>query len=141
MRSPQALMNPVAPPVLKIQLLWWLKTSQAIQINQWAHLSGYHRTIPRGSRSLARGGLDSLLAVRPKPGRPTTITGKIRQQLVRVLQDSEEFSSNARKFKGGCKRWWRKCSLQNGAHAQCALTSKPNSSRLVRFQKNNPRSR
>ncbi|PSO91850.1 MAG: hypothetical protein BRC46_09875 [Cyanobacteria bacterium QS_6_48_18] len=71
-------MNPVAPPVLKIQLLWWLKTSQASQI---------------------------MLEVRPKPGRTTTITGKIRQQLVRVLQDSEGFSSNARKFKGGCKRW------------------------------------
>ncbi|PSO71801.1 MAG: hypothetical protein BRC42_07030, partial [Cyanobacteria bacterium QS_1_48_34] len=50
------------------------------------------------------GGLDALLEVHPKPGRPTAITGKIRQQLVRVLQDSEGFSSNARKFKGGCKR-------------------------------------
>ena len=104
--SPQALMNPVAPPVLKIQLLWWLKTSQASQINQWAHLSGYHRTTESSWLSKSRqGGLDALLEVRPKPGRTTTITGKIRQQLVRVLQDSEGFSSNARKFKGGCKRW------------------------------------
>ncbi|PSO70552.1 MAG: hypothetical protein BRC42_09705 [Cyanobacteria bacterium QS_1_48_34] len=120
-----------------------MKTAQASQINQWAHLSGYHRTTESSWLSKSRqGGLDALLEVRPKPGRTTSITGKIRQQLVRVLQDSEGFSSNARKFKGGCKRWvWRKCSLQNGAHAQCALTSKPNSSRLVRFQKNNPRSR
>ena len=28
----------------KVQLLWWLKTAQANQVNQWAHLSGYHRT-------------------------------------------------------------------------------------------------
>jgi hypothetical protein len=28
----------------KFQVLWWLKTGQANQVNQLAHLSGYHRT-------------------------------------------------------------------------------------------------
>ena len=28
----------------KVQVLWWLKTGQAQQVNQLTHLSGYHRT-------------------------------------------------------------------------------------------------
>ena len=78
----------------KIQLLWWLKTAQANQINQLAQLSGYHRTtVSRWLSKYRQGGLDALLEVRPKPGRPTAITGKIRQQLQRELQDPEGFSS------------------------------------------------
>ena len=78
----------------KVQVLWWLKTGQAQQVNQLTHLSGYHRTTISSWLSKSRqGGLDALLAVRSKPGRPTAITGKIRQQLERELEDSEGFSS------------------------------------------------
>ena len=126
----------------KIQLLWWLKTAQANQINQLARLSGYHRTtVSRWLSKYRQGGLDALLEVRPKPGRPTAITGKIRQQLVRVLKIQKGSAATPGSSRVVASSGWRKCSLQNGAHAQCALTSKPNSSRLVRFQKNNPRSR
>ena len=76
----------------KVQVLWWLKTGQAQQVNQLTHLSGYHRTTISSWLSKSRqGGLDALLAVRSKPGRPTAITGKIRQQLERELEDSEGF--------------------------------------------------
>ena len=76
------------------------ESNQSMGSLEW--LPSHHTSWLSKSR---QGGLDALLEVRPKPGRPTTITGKIRQQLVRVLQDSEGFSSNARKFKGGCKQW------------------------------------
>ncbi|PSO87317.1 MAG: hypothetical protein BRC43_09425 [Cyanobacteria bacterium QS_3_48_167] len=70
------------------------ETGQAQQVNQLTHLSGYHRTtISSWLSKYRQGGLDALLAVRSKPGRPTAITGKIRQQLERKLQDSEGFSS------------------------------------------------
>ena len=78
----------------KIQLLWWLKTAQANQINQLAQLSGYHRTtVSRWLSKYRQGGLDALLEVRPKTGRPTAITGKILQKLERELQKREGFSS------------------------------------------------
>jgi len=71
-----------------------LKTPQASQINQLPQLSGYHRTtVSRWLSKYCHGGLDSLLAVRPKPGRPNAITGKIRQQLQWEQQDPEGFSS------------------------------------------------
>ncbi|PSO98177.1 MAG: hypothetical protein BRC55_16460 [Cyanobacteria bacterium SW_8_48_13] len=73
-----------------MQVLWWLKTGQAQQVNQLTHLSGYHRTtVSKWLSKYRQAGLDALLVVHTKPGRPTAITGKIRQQLVQELQDPE----------------------------------------------------
>ncbi|PSO63347.1 MAG: hypothetical protein BRC38_02330 [Cyanobacteria bacterium QH_6_48_35] len=73
-----------------MQVLWWLKTRQATQVNQLADLNGYHRTtISTWLSQYRQGGLDALLEVRPKPGRPAAITGKIRQHLQQELQDPE----------------------------------------------------
>ena len=64
------------------------ESSQSMGSLEW--LPSHHTSWLSKSR---QGGLDALLEVRPKPGRPTAITGKIRQQLQRELQDPEGFSS------------------------------------------------
>ncbi|PSO63484.1 MAG: hypothetical protein BRC36_08105 [Cyanobacteria bacterium QH_2_48_84] len=64
---------------------WASPTSQSTY-----SLSGYHRTtVSKWLSKYRQAGLDALLVVHPKPGRPTAITGKIRQQLVQELQDPE----------------------------------------------------
>ena len=57
------------------------ESNQSMGSLEW--LPSHHTSWLSKSR---QGGLDALLEVRPKPGRPTAITGKIRQQLVRVLK-------------------------------------------------------
>ena len=78
----------------KVQLLWWLKTGQATGVSQLTHLSGYHRTtISRWLSKYRQGGIDALLEVRSSTGRPQIITGEVRQELMRELEDPEGFSS------------------------------------------------
>ena len=78
----------------KVQVLWWLKTGQANQVNQLAELSGYHRTtVSRWLSQYRQGGLKALLEVQPKSGRPTAIAGAIREQLEQKLAEPEGFAS------------------------------------------------
>ena len=78
----------------KVQVLWWLKTGQANQVNQLADLSGYHRTtVSRWLSQYRQGGLEALLEVHPKPGRPTAIAGDIRKQLEQKLAEPKSFGS------------------------------------------------
>lgn len=78
----------------KVQVLWWLKTGQANQVNQLAELSGYHRTtVSRWLSQYRQGGLDLLLEVHPKPGRPPAIAGTVRQKLEQALENPESFST------------------------------------------------
>ncbi|MBD2110062.1 helix-turn-helix domain-containing protein [Nodosilinea sp. FACHB-13] len=78
----------------KVQVLWWIKTGQLSSVNALAQMSGYHRTtVSRWLSAYRQGGLEVLLAVQPKPGRPPKIRGAIRQRLERELQDPEGFGS------------------------------------------------
>lgn len=78
----------------KVQILWWLKQEQVSQVNELAQLSGYHRiTISRWLSRYRQGGLEALLARKPKPGRPRAIDGEVREQLAQELEDAEGFSS------------------------------------------------
>ncbi|MBE9190993.1 helix-turn-helix domain-containing protein [Gloeocapsopsis crepidinum LEGE 06123] len=78
----------------KVQILWWLKQEQVRQVNELAQLSGYHRiTISRWLSRYRQGGLEALLACKPKPGRPRAIDGEVREQLAQELEDPEGFAS------------------------------------------------
>ncbi|MEM9004116.1 MAG: helix-turn-helix domain-containing protein [Cyanobacteria bacterium P01_F01_bin.86] len=78
----------------KVQVLWWLKTGKANRVNQLAELSGYHRTtVSRWLSQYRQGGLETLLEVHPKPGRPAAIAGNIRQRLQQELEKPEGFGS------------------------------------------------
>jgi transposase len=71
----------------KIQVLWWIKTGQANQVNQLAQLSGYHRTtVSTWLSKYRQGGLPRLLAITPKPGRPRAISSEVLRQLQQELQ-------------------------------------------------------
>lgn len=78
----------------KLQVLWWLRTGQAQTIQQAVDWSGYHRsTVSRWLKQYRDGGLDGLLQVNPRSGRPRAITGEVLEGLKRELEDSEGFDS------------------------------------------------
>jgi transposase len=61
-----------------------------------AQRSGYHRTtVSRWLSAYRQGGLEALLAVQPKPGRPPKIQGEIRERLERELEDPDLTGSGA----------------------------------------------
>jgi len=69
-----------------VQILWWLQSGQATQVNELACLSGYHRTTVSGWLSQYRqGGLAQLLSRGQSSGRPCAITGDPREQLAQAL--------------------------------------------------------
>jgi len=85
----------------QVQILWWLKSGQATQVNELVRLSGYHRTTVSGWLSQYRqGGLTQLLARGQSPGRPRAIAGDLRAHLVRELDTPEGFASY-----GEVQRW------------------------------------
>jgi transposase len=78
----------------KVQMLWWIKTQQLSSVNAMAQMSGYHRTtVSRWLSAYRQGGLEALLAVQPKPGRPPKIRGEVRERLERELEEPEGFGS------------------------------------------------
>jgi transposase len=77
-----------------VQVLWWLKTGQATSVAQLAEMSGYHRTtVSRWLSQYRHSGLDALVQVTPRSGRPRAITGEVLAALERELQDPDGFSS------------------------------------------------
>ncbi|PSO68147.1 MAG: hypothetical protein BRC38_02000, partial [Cyanobacteria bacterium QH_6_48_35] len=108
--------------------LWCLKTGQATQVNQLAELSGYHRTTISTWLSQYRQGETRclLLEVRPKPGRPTAINGKVRQQLLTEVQHREGKSQLSRITALVIRRWWGAGTLLWQCIKRCAITFKLN---------------
>ena len=85
----------------KVQLLWWLQSGQATQVNELAGLSGYHRTTVSSWLSQDRqGSLAQLLARGQSSGRPRAIVGKVREHLAQELETPEGFASY-----GEVQRW------------------------------------
>ena len=85
----------------KLQILWWLKTQQATTVKQAVRWSGYHpSTVSRWLKRYREEGLDALLAVKPRSGRPRAITGEVLENLKRELEDPEGFDSY-----GEVQRW------------------------------------
>lgn len=92
----KALMDSQSKAVLrsKVQMLWWLKSGQALQVNQLAELSGYHRTtLSRWLSQYREGGLSDLLSEGLRTGRPSVLSPALRQQLSEELAEPEGFSS------------------------------------------------
>lgn len=78
----------------QVQVLWWLKTGRATSVEQLAEISGYHRTtISRWLSRYRQSGLDSLVHVAPRSGRPRAITGDVLAALEWELQDPDGFRS------------------------------------------------
>ena len=78
----------------KLQVLWWFQTGQASTVQQVVDWSGYHRsTVSRWLKLYREGGLDTLLTVKPRPGRPRAITGEVLESLKRELADPQGFDS------------------------------------------------
>ncbi|MCF2971472.1 helix-turn-helix domain-containing protein [Synechococcus sp. Nb3U1] len=78
----------------KVQVLWWLKTGQAKRVEQLAQLSGCHRTtVSRWLSQYRQSGLEGLVEVASRSGRPRAISGEVLASLERELQDPEGFSS------------------------------------------------
>ena len=85
----------------KLQVLWWLNTGEATTVKQVVQWSGYHRSsVSRWLKQYREGGLDALLAQKPRPGRPRAITGPVLEHLKRELEDPEGFESY-----GEVQRW------------------------------------
>ena len=90
-----------AIPRSKLQILWWLKTEQATTVKQAVQWSGYHpSTVSRWLKRYREEGLDGLLTVKPRSGRPRAITGDVLDNLKRELEDPEGFESY-----GEVQRW------------------------------------
>jgi transposase len=78
----------------KVQVLWWLKTGQATSVDQLAQLSGCHRTtVSRWLSQYRQSGLEALVAVASRSGRPRAIRGEILASLKQELQEPEGFKS------------------------------------------------
>lgn len=78
----------------KVQVLWWLKTGQATSVDQLAQMSGCHRTtVSRWLSQYRQSGLEALLRVKPRSGRPRTIPSDVLAALKQELQEPEGFKS------------------------------------------------
>jgi len=65
----------------QVQILWWLQSGPAIQVNELVRLSGYHRTTVSSWFSPYRqGGLAQLHSRSQSSGRLHTIAGDRRSQ-------------------------------------------------------------
>lgn len=77
----------------KIQVLWWVKSGQVTSLDEAADLSGYHRvTLSRWFSQYRKGGIDALLEVGQRTGRPRALPSEIVEELRRELQDPEGFN-------------------------------------------------
>jgi len=78
----------------RIQVLYLLKTQQARTVTQAAQLIGRHRVTVQDWLSLYRqGGLQALIAIKPRPGRRATIPPWAVDALEKKLQQPEGFQS------------------------------------------------
>jgi transposase len=78
----------------KIQALYLLKTTTVETVQYLATVLGRHRTtVQRWLAQYRAGGLESLLASKPKRGRKPIIPQLLRERLARELADPEGFES------------------------------------------------
>jgi transposase len=78
----------------RIQMLYWLKTSQAETEGHLAVMLGYHRTtVARWLAKYRQGGIKTLLEITKSPGRKKAIPDEIKEQLKLELKDPEGFRS------------------------------------------------
>ena len=74
----------------KIQSLYLLKTGQITTITKLATLVGVHRvTIQKWLRKYKNEGINGLLAVKPKTGRPSQFNNRAIAQLEEILNEAE----------------------------------------------------
>jgi transposase len=78
----------------KVQVLWWLKTGQSQTVNQLAEMGGQHRTtVSRWLSRYRQGGLEALMKIPARSGRPRLMSEEVLADLKRELADPEGFSS------------------------------------------------
>lgn len=78
----------------KVQVLWRLKTGQSATVNPLASMGGQHRsTVSRWLSLYRRGGLEALMQISPRSGRPRRMSAKVLADLERELADPGGFSS------------------------------------------------
>lgn len=78
----------------KVQVLWWLKTGQSETVNQLASMGGQHRsTVSRWLSLYRQGGLEALMQIAARSGRPRRMSTEVLADLERELADPEGFSS------------------------------------------------
>ena len=75
----------------RIQVLYLLKTQQAQTVTQAADLIGRHRVTVQAWLSLYRGGgINAMLAIKPRPGRKASIPTWAVEALAKKLQEEPE---------------------------------------------------
>lgn len=80
----------------RLQALYLLKTQQVETVQHLAVVLGKSRvTVQRWLQKYRAGGLNRLLDVHPRTGRPKIISLEVRQRLVRELAQPEGFESYA----------------------------------------------
>ncbi|MEG4045051.1 helix-turn-helix domain-containing protein [Microcoleus sp. Pol17_C1] len=78
----------------KLQVLYWLKTQTVDSVLSAAVRLGKHRTtIQRWLSSYRLGGIEELLLLKPRSGRPRIMNPETVERLSKELQESEGFSS------------------------------------------------
>lgn len=74
----------------KIQSLYLLKTGQIKTITKLATLVGVHRvTLQKWLKKYKNGGLEGLLIIKPKTGRPSQFNDKAITELEKILNEAE----------------------------------------------------
>ncbi len=78
----------------KLQILWWLKTEKVKSVAQISEWSGYHRTtVSRWLSSYRQQGLEAMLEIKDKSGRPSVMPEAVKERLRAELKKEEGFSS------------------------------------------------
>lgn len=78
----------------RLQMLWWLKTSQVTQHSELGRLLGRSpATITRWLQQYRQGGLEKLLEVKTAPGAQKKIQGEALEKLKHRLNSPESFRS------------------------------------------------
>ena len=90
------LLKQVKKPSIKekVQVLYWIKTSQAETVNHLSTLVSRHRTtVSRWLREYRINGIDGLIKIGKSSGRKSRLDPEIIGQIKRELEDPEGFQS------------------------------------------------
>lgn len=70
----------------KLQVLWWLKTGKVKTVNALAEWSGHHRiTISRWLSQYRQQGLEAMLELKHRSGRPSVMPEAVKDKLMKEL--------------------------------------------------------